>query len=154
MLLADALVYAKRYDPQAVVDIATLTGACVVALGGAAAGLFSTNDDLRDLITRASAVTGEKTWPLPLFPEYEKAIESETADMKNTGGRRGGVGTSAVFLKNFVDYPAWAHIDMAGMAGIAGMSAVPNDNPYLPDKGATGFGARLLAEFVHQWANK
>lgn len=154
MLLADALVYANRYDPKAVVDIATLTGACVIALGGAAAGLFSTDDSLRDFISAASSSTGEKTWPMPLFPEYEKAIESETADIKNTGGRRGGVGTSAVFLKHFVDFPAWAHIDMAGMAGIAGMTPGTQDNPCLPAKGATGFGARLLAEFVRQWAEK
>jgi leucyl aminopeptidase len=153
MLLADALVYAKRYSPAAVVDIATLTGACVVALGGAAAGMFSINDTLRDNLLDAADSTGEKVWPLPLFPEYEKSIESQTADMKNSGGRRGGVGTSATFLKNFVDYPAWAHVDMAGMAGMDGF-APGNGKAYLPAKGATGFGARLLAEFVRQWGER
>ncbi len=146
MLLADALVYAKRYDPAAVVDIATLTGACVVALGTASAGMFSTDDLLRDRLLAAGGATGERVWPLPLFPEYSKAVESKVADIKNTGGRMGGVGTSAAFLKNFVDYPAWAHVDMAGMALEA------KDNPYMPGEGATGYGARLLAEFVRQWA--
>jgi leucyl aminopeptidase len=148
LLLADALVYAKRYNPKAVVDIATLTGACVIALGSAAAGLFVTDNTLRDGLMAAAEATGEKLWELPLFPEYKKAIESDTADMKNSGGRTSGVGTSAVFLQQFTDYPAWAHIDMAGvMLDTA-------DNPYVPSKGSSGYGARLLAEFVRQQANK
>ena len=154
MLLADSLVYAARYKPAAVVDIATLTGSCVIALGSVAAGLFSTDDQLRDTLMSAADLTREKLWPLPLFPEYEKAIESHTADIKNTGGSKGGVGTSAIFLKHFVDYPAWAHIDMAGMAGIEGMGGDMADNPYMPSKGATGYGARLLAEFTRQWAGQ
>ena len=148
MLLADALVYAKRYEPAAVVDIATLTGACVIALGGVAAGLFSTDDKLRDTLLAAGEATAEKVWPMPLFPEYEKSIESETADIKNSGGRWGGVGTSATFLKHFVDYPAWAHVDMAGMAIEA------KDKPYAPKKGATGFGVRLLTEFTRRWSQE
>jgi leucyl aminopeptidase len=148
LLLADALVYAKRYNPKAVVDIATLTGACVVALGNAAAGFFCTDDTLRDVLISASDATREKLWQLPLFPEYKKAIESDTADMKNSGGRTSGVGTSAVFLQQFIDYPAWAHIDMAGV-----MLDTP-DNPYVPSKGSSGYGARLLAEFVRQWAER
>jgi len=146
MLLADALVYAARFQPAAVVDIATLTGACVIALGGGvAAGLFSTDDGLREALMTASAATAEKLWPMPLFPEYEKVIESQTADIKNSGERYDGVGSSATFLKHFVDYPAWAHVDMAGMAAEA------KDNPYTPGKGATGFGVRLLTEFVRRW---
>lgn len=144
MLLADALVYAKRYNPAAVVDIATLTGACVTALGRAAAGLFCTDDKLRDALVRAGEATSERVWPLPLFPEYDKAIESQTADIKNTGGANTGVGTSAAFLRHFVDYPAWAHIDMAGMMLDA------EGNPYIPIKGGTGYGSRLLAQFVMQ----
>jgi leucyl aminopeptidase len=93
----------------------------------------------------ASAATAEKLRPMPLFPEYEKVIESQTADVRNSGNRYGGVGSSATFLKHFVDYPAWAHVDMAGMASEA------KDNPYTPGKGATGFGVRLLTEFVHKW---
>jgi leucyl aminopeptidase len=145
MLLADALVYAARFKPAAVVDIATLTGACAVALGGVAAGLFSTDDGLRDALLAAADATAEKLWPLPLFPEYEKTLESQTADIKNSGRRGSGVGSSATFLKHFVSYPAWAHIDMAGLAVEA------KDNPYVPGKGATGFGARLLTEFVRTW---
>jgi leucyl aminopeptidase len=148
LLLADALVYASRCKPSAVVDIATLTGACVVALGeGMAAGLFSTDDTLRDTLLAAGSFTAERVWPMPLFPEYEKSLESQTADIKNTGGRMGGVGTSAMFLKHFVDYPAWAHIDMAGMMSTMG------DVPYVP-KGATGYGVRLLADFVQRWSKK
>lgn len=146
MLLADALVYAARYNPAAVVDIATLTGTCAAALGGVAAGLFSTDDRLRDGLLAAAKATAEKVWPLPLFSEYEKAIESNTADIKNGGGRRGGIGASAMFLKHFVAYPAWAHIDMAGMSFDA------KDIPYVPGKHATGFGVRLLTEFVRNWA--
>ncbi|MBZ0275308.1 MAG: leucyl aminopeptidase family protein, partial [Anaerolineae bacterium] len=133
--------------PAAVVDIATLTGACVVALGsGVAAGVFSTDDTLRDRLLAASRVTGEKVWPLPLFPDYEKSIESDTADIKNSGGRTGGVGTSAIFLKHFVDYPVWAHVDMAGMA-----VDVPNI-PYVPGKGASGYGVRLLTALAQVMA--
>ncbi|MGD1993413.1 MAG: leucyl aminopeptidase [Anaerolineae bacterium] len=149
LLLADALSFAARYNPAAVVDIATLTGACVVALGKVAAGLFSTDDDLRDRLLAAGDATDERLWALPLFPEYEKTLKSDTADVKNTGGRGSGVGSSATFLKHFVSYPAWAHIDMAGMA----FKQSPKDAPYVPGgKGATGFGVRLLTAFVRSWA--
>ncbi len=148
MLLADALVYAKRFDPAAVVDIATLTGACYTALGGVAAGLFSTDDVLRDALLDAGKTTAEKLWPLPLFPEYEKTLESQTADIRNSAGRGAGVGSSATFLKHFVDYDAWAHVDMAGLA-YGG-----KDNPYMPAKSATGFGVRLFTEFVRGWKKR
>jgi len=148
MLLADALVYAGRFQPAAVVDIATLTGACVVALGGVAAGLFSTDDTLRDALLAAADSSAERLWPLPLFPEYEKAIESQTADIRNNGEKGSGVGSSATFLKHFVAYPAWAHVDMAGLA------FGDKDNPYVPGKGATGFGVRLLTEFVRRWSQR
>lgn len=146
MLLADALVYAGRYSPNAVVDIATLTGACARALGTQAACLFSTDDSLRDQLVIASEATAEKVWPMPLFAEYEKTIESQTADIKNTGGQWGGVGSSATFLKHFVEYPGWAHLDMAGLA----MNG--KDNPYVPGKGATGYGVRLLTALARRWA--
>ncbi len=146
LLLADALVYAARYKPEAVVDIATLTGSCVTALGAnVAAGLFSTSEKLRDVLVAAGIESAEKVWPLPLFPEYDKTIESNTADIKNSGGARGGVGTSAAFLRHFTSYPAWAHIDMAGM------TFDQPDTPYVP-KGATGYGVRLLTEFTRRWA--
>lgn len=144
MVLADGLVYAAGYDPQAVVDLATLTGACVVALGeGMAAGLFSTNEDLKDKLMKASQTTNERLWPLPLWDDYRKAIKSDVADMKNSGGRFGGVATSAVFLKEFTDYP-WAHLDIAGMA------LSDKGHAYAP-AGGTGFGVRLLVEFLQNW---
>ena len=146
MLLADALVYAGRFESAAVVDIATLTGTCAAALGGVAAGVFSTDEGLRDALIAAGEATAEKLWPLPLFPEYEKAIQSQTADVKNSGGRSGGIGASAIFLKRFVANPVWAHIDMAGLAFDA------KDVAYVPGKGATGYGVRLLTEFVREWA--
>jgi leucyl aminopeptidase len=146
MLLADALVFAARFKPAAVVDIATLTGACVVALGAVAAGLFASDDSLRDRLLAASETSNEKLWPLPLFPEYEKTLESQVADLKHSGGRMGGVGASAMFLKHFTSYP-WAHVDMAGLA------ANGKDAPYFLE-GATGYGVRLLAEFVRGWARQ
>jgi leucyl aminopeptidase len=146
LLLADALVFAAKYKPAAVVDIATLTGSCFTALGGVAAGMFSTDEKLRDTLLAAGDSTTERVWPMPLYPEYKKPLESLTADIKNSTEKPGGVGTSATFLKQFVSYPAWAHLDMAGM-GFDG-----KDNPYVPGKGATGYGVRLLTEFVRRWA--
>lgn len=144
LLLADALVYAQKYHPTAVVDIATLTGSCYVALGGVAAGLFSNNAELQEALLEASRSAGERLWPLPLMEEYKAFIRSDTADMKNSGGRYGGASIAASFLHHFADYAAWAHIDMAGLELDA------KDNPYLP-VGATGFGVRLLVAFVRHW---
>ncbi|MDW8299418.1 MAG: leucyl aminopeptidase [Anaerolineae bacterium] len=145
LILADALVYAARYKPAAVVDIATLTGSIVVALGNAAAGLFTTNNELREALLAAAEATGERLWTMPMYSDYEKLIESKTADIKNSGGRHGGACIGAVFLKHFADYPAWAHIDMAGMA-----DDLPN-NPIYPS-GASGYGVRLLTEYVRRAA--
>jgi leucyl aminopeptidase len=150
LLLADALVYAARYNPAAVVDIATLTGSASIALGQLAAGVFVTDDPpgaaLQNRLLAAAATTGERLWPLPLYPEFDKMIESDTADIKNSGGRFGGASIGAIFLKHFVSYPAWAHIDMAGL-GLEG-----KDNPCVPPKGATGYGVRLLVEFARGYA--
>jgi len=145
MVLADGLVWAGRYEPDAVIDLATLTGACVVALGqGMGAGLFSNDDPLRQRILSSSAESHERLWPLPLWEEYRKTIDSDVADMKNGGGRFGGVGTSAVFLQEFTDYP-WAHIDIAGMA--------LNEKPKgYTTKGGTGFGVRLLVQLLRNWS--
>ena len=141
LILADALCYAARYNPAAVIDLATLTGACVVALGDmVAAGIFSSDDGLSAQLREAGAQAGEKLWPLPLYEEYKDKIKSEVADMKNTGGRQGGVGSSAIFLKEFTSYP-WAHLDIAPMA----LSST--SGPYTP-KGGTGFGVRTLVEFL------
>ncbi len=145
LILADALCYAAEYQPAAVVDLATLTGACVVALGkNVAAGLFSSDEGLRDKVRQAGASAGEKLWPMPLFPEYRESIKSDVADIKNQGGRQGGVGTSAVFLQEFTGYP-WAHLDIAGMATIE-----KENGEYV--KGATGFGVRTLVELAQRWA--
>jgi leucyl aminopeptidase len=141
LILADALCYADRYKPSAVVDLATLTGSCVVALGeNVAAGIFSNDDDLSAKLREAGAKAGEKLWPLPLYEEYRDKIKSEVADMKNSGGRTGGVGTSAIFLKEFASY-SWAHLD------IAPVESDDKGGPYQP-KGATGFGVRTLVEFL------
>jgi leucyl aminopeptidase len=144
MVLADGLVYAGRYQPKAVVDLATLTGSCIVALGmGMAAGLFSNDDELRGRLETAAAHTHERVWPLPLWDDYRKAIDSDVADMKNSGGRMGGVATSAMLLKEFTDYP-WAHLDIAGMA------LSDKENGYIP-KGGTGYGVRLLVAFLQSY---
>jgi leucyl aminopeptidase len=146
MVLADALVYAGQYKPKAVIDLATLTGACVTALGqGVAAGLFSNDQKLQDRLISSGSITHERLWPLPLWDDYLKKIKSEVADLKNSGGRNGGVGTSAVFLKEFTDYP-WAHVDMAGMA----LMEKKDETPYIA-AGGSGYGVRLLIDFLMKW---
>ncbi len=146
MLLADALCYAARYSPAAVIDLATLTGACVVALGqGMAAGCFANDESLRERVMAASRAAAERLWPMPLFEEYTKALKSDYADLVHTTGRYGGVGASAAFLQAFTDYP-WVHLDIAGMV----LSGEKPHNAYTP-KGATGFGVRLLVELVTGW---
>jgi leucyl aminopeptidase len=144
MVLADGLVYAQRYNPKLVIDLATLTGACVIALGqGMAAGMFSTDEKWSQKLAASGKATHERVWPMPLWDDYKKSIESEVADIKNSGGRFGGVATSAIFLKQFTDYP-WVHLDIAGMA------LATKEDAYIPS-GATGFGVRLLADFLRNW---
>jgi leucyl aminopeptidase len=140
LILADALSYARRYKPSAVVDCATLTGACHVALGDYASGLMGNDEDLISEVRAASETTGERAWPLPLFDEYTEQIRGDVADIKNSGGRYGGALTAGAFLKEFADYP-WAHLDIAGTA------YSKKGNAYTP-KGATGAPARLLIEFL------
>lgn len=142
MILADALAYAARYKPKLVIDLATLTGACVVALGTEYAGAFATDERLLSKLKKAADKTGEKLWPLPLAPEYEEDIKSPVADIKNIGmeGKGGGTITAALFLKEFVSYP-WIHLDIAGTAWTT------SGRSYHP-KGATGYGVRLLVEFL------
>jgi len=144
LILADALVYAKKYAPKAVIDLATLTGACVVALGkNTAAGMFCNDNTLSDKLSRSGDKTHERVWPLPLWDEYRKNIESNVADIKNSGGRNSGVSSSAIFLKEFIDYP-WAHLDIAGMA------LSEKDEGYTP-LGGTGYGVRLLVDLLQNW---
>ncbi len=141
LILADALSYAKRHEPAAVIDCATLTGACYVALGDHASGLMGNDDALISEIQTAGEVSGERAWHLPLFKEYTEQIKGNTGDLKNSGGRYGGALTAGAFLKEFVDYP-WAHLDIAGTSYYG-----KQQNPYTP-RGASGAPARLLVEFL------
>lgn len=146
LILADALSYTSKFKPQAAIDLATLTGACVIALGGAASGLLGNDEGLKRRVKEAGEATGERVWELPLWDEYKEQIKSEIADMKNVGGRAGGTITAASFLSNFVDYP-WIHLDIAGTAWT--QDGTP-DKPYHP-KGATGVGVRLITEVLRRW---
>jgi len=143
LILADALSYAQRYKPAGVIDLATLTGACVVALGHHRTGLMGNDDALKGKIKVAGDATGELVWELPLDKPYREQIDSDVADMKNTGGRPGGAITAAALLQEFTDYP-WAHLDIAGTAWS------DKDRPYIP-KGGTGVGVRLLVELLRKW---
>ena len=145
IVLADGLFYAQRYKPQAIIDLATLTGAIVVALGPHATGLMSTDQALADQLIRAGETTGERVWQMPLWNEYREAMESDIADLKNAGGRYGGALTAAGFLAAFVgDYP-WCHLDIAGTAWVE-----RSLKPYQP-WGATGVGVRLLVELLRSY---
>jgi leucyl aminopeptidase len=144
MILADALAYAGRYQPQAIVDMATLTGAIFVALGHHAIGLFSNDDDLAARLEVAGQISFERVWRMPLFEEYGEQLKSDVADVKHAGGRPGGAITAAFFMSKFAgDYP-WAHLDIAGKAG------TDKDKPYTP-RWATGVGVRLLIQFLRDW---
>ncbi|HOK95006.1 MAG TPA: leucyl aminopeptidase [Anaerohalosphaeraceae bacterium] len=144
MILCDALAYAANtLGCPVIVDIATLTGACVVALGQKRAGLLGNDDELMEQLKAASAKTGERIWPLPCDDEYLEAMKSKIADLKNTGGKWGGACTAGAFLSQFVGKAKWAHIDMAGVGvwgGAEGETA-----------GSIGFGVRLLTEFVRNY---
>jgi len=145
LVLADAMWYAQeKFSPSLVVDLATLTGAIMVALGTEHAGLFANDDTLSDRLTAAGKATGELLWRMPLAPAYDRLIDSPAADMKNIGGRYGGSITAAQFLQRFIHKGTpWAHLD------IAGVTWSEKDRPTIP-KGATAFGVRLLEQFVAQ----
>ena len=143
LVLADALEYAERYSPAAVIDLATLTGACVVALGHAATGMMGNDDGLQDRVRMAGEAAGERVWPLPLWQDYHDQIKSRVADVKNTGGRWAGALTAGAFLAKFVER-SWVHLDIAGTA------YTDASKPYCP-KGATGVGVRLLLQLVKDW---
>jgi leucyl aminopeptidase len=144
LALADAIYYTiDRFKPQAVVDLATLTGAVIIALGSEFAGLFANDDSLADQLLAAGKESGEKLWRLPLTDAYDKQIDTDAADMKNiSDGRGAGSTIGATFLKRFVNKDTrWAHLDIAGVAWSK------KDQPTVP-KGATAFGVRLLDRFV------
>ncbi len=149
LILADALSYARTYRPELVVDFATLTGAAVVALGYEAAAVMTSEtngavDRLQELL-EAARVSGDRIHELPMYEEYGKLIQSEVADLKNVGGRWGGAITAAKFLEHFVEYP-WIHIDLAGPAFLE------DPRPYRP-VGGTGFGVRLMVEYLRNYAS-
>lgn len=137
LVLCDALTYAERFKPSAVVDIATLTGACVIALGNHASGLFANDDELADALLEAGDYTGDRAWRMPLWDEYKKQLESNFADLANIGGREAGSVTAACFLAHFTEKYPWAHLDIAGTAWLSGA-----------EKGATGRPVPLLLRYL------
>jgi leucyl aminopeptidase len=147
LILSDALAYACRYKPAVIVDIATLTGACRVALGQEATGMLGNDEKLKQKVREAGEKSGERVWELPLWDGYVELIKSDIADMKNTGGRDGGVITAAALLSKFVQKYPWVHLDIAATAW------TDKDRPYTP-KGATGIGVRLLTQFLRDFDKK
>ncbi len=135
--LADALTYAERFNPACVIDIATLTGACVIALGNVTTGLFANDDELAEQLLDSGDDTGDRAWRLPMFDEYQDLLKSNFADMSNLGGRPAGSITAACFLKRFADKYRWAHMDIAGTNAVSGDA-----------KGATGRPVPLLTDFL------
>ncbi len=142
IVLADALTYAQRLDPSSIVDLATLTGACLVCFGHEAAAVLGNQDALVEQLRAAAERTGQKIWPLPPWPEYQEKVKSDIAFVKNTAGREGGTITGACFLNAFVDAKIpWAHLDIAGMAWTS------KEEPHRA-KGATAFGVRLVTDWL------
>jgi leucyl aminopeptidase len=145
LILADALSYLRRFEPAAAIDAATLTGACVVALGHQASGAFGNDEKLIEELRAIGERVGERVWPLPMYPEYREQIKSDYADIKNSGGRSASAITAAWFLREFVGEYPWVHLDIAGTAFGDGKLA------YL-SKGATGAPTRLMVEWVRSRA--
>ena len=143
--MADGLAYATRYQPRAIIDVATLTGACAVALGKFAIGMFGNEDSLKSRIKIAGETAGERVWEMPLWPEYFEQLKSDVADMRNIGGRGGGMITAALFLSKFVGKFPWIHLD------IASTDWNESERPYV-SKGPTGIGTRLLLQYMLQEA--
>lgn len=144
LILADALAYAARYKPDLVIDLATLTGACVVALGHYATGMMGNDQDAMDRIRVSGDRTYERVWQLPMFEEYERLIKSDVADVKNSGGPWGGAITAALFLKKFIGNYPWVHLDIAGTA------VLQESLDYTP-KGGSGVGVRLLVDVLRNF---
>jgi leucyl aminopeptidase len=144
LILSDALTYSLRYQPKAIIDLATLTGACVIALGDYISGLFGNDESLLKRIEEASGKTGEMVWKLPLWDEYFEFLKSDVADFRNVGTRSAGAIMGAIFLSKFVEKTPWVHLDIAGPASIE------KDRPYIP-RGGTGAGVRLLIQLLRDW---
>jgi len=141
LILADALSYAGRYDPALIIDLATLTGAVVVALGHVATGMMGNDADAMRLLKDSGDRTYERVWELPMFEEYEALIKSEVADVKNTGGRWGGAITAAMFLRKFIGPYSWVHLDIAG-------TSIMEEPADYTMRGGSGAGVRLLVDFL------
>jgi leucyl aminopeptidase len=147
LVLADALTWAHRYRPRAIIDIATLTGGCIIALGNGISGLLGTDETLTAMLKDAGKETGEHLWELPLWRDYEELMKSDIADVKNAAGRPAAAITAALFLKKFVGDCPWAHLDIAGTASLT------KERSYIP-KGASGVGVRLLVQFLEMWVRR
>jgi leucyl aminopeptidase len=139
LILCDALTYSERFKPDVVIDIATLTGACVIALGKHPTGLFSNNDKLAQDLLAAGDQSGDRVWRMPLWEDYQGQLDSRFADMANIGGREGGAITAACFLSRYTEKMRWAHLDIAGTAWLTGER-----------KGSTGRPVPLLTQFLLQ----
>ena len=137
LILCDALTYSAKFKPEVVIDIATLTGACVIALGSHAAGLLSNDDDLADELLAAGKTADDRAWQMPLWDDYQPQLKSNFADMANIGGREAGTITAACFLSRFTEKYRWAHLDIAGVAWKSGHK-----------KGSTGRPVSLLTQFL------
>jgi leucyl aminopeptidase len=137
LILCDALTYAERFKPAVVIDIATLTGACVVALGAHISGMMGNDDALCEALSQAGETAGDPVWRLPMGEEYQQQLKSNFADLANIGGREAGTITAACFLSKFTEDYQWAHLDIAGTAWRSGKS-----------KGATGRPVSLLSQFL------
>jgi leucyl aminopeptidase len=144
LVLADGLCYARQLGCTHLIDAATLTGACVVALGYVNAGIFANNEDMYSRFSKAQQEAGEKFWRLPLDDEYREMIKSGIADIVNSGGRWGGAVTAAKFLQEFVEDKPWIHLDIAGVAWME------ENKPWIA-KGPSGIAVRSLVEFVNGW---
>ena len=141
LILADGLAYATRLKPACIIDVATLTGACIVALGQFAIGMLGNNDALKDQLRKAGEQSGERVWEMPLWDEYFEQLKSDVADMRNIGGRGGGMITAGMFLSKFVGDCPWVHLDIASTDWSA------SERPYI-GKGPTGIGTRLLVQYL------
>jgi leucyl aminopeptidase len=144
LILSDALTFSLRYQPKAIIDLATLTGACVIALGDYVIGLLGNDETLLKRIEAASSKTGEKVWRLPFWEEYFDYLKSDVADFRNVGTRAAGAIIGGIFLSKFVEKIPWVHLDIAGPASIE------KERPYAP-RGGTGVGVRLLLQLLRDW---
>jgi leucyl aminopeptidase len=143
LILCDALTYAERFEPRAVIDIATLTGACIIALGHVTSGLLANDDGLAEQLLAAGTTSFDRAWRLPLWEDYQQQLHSNFADFANIGGRAAGTITAACFLARFTKKFKWAHLDIAGTAWKSGK-----------EKGATGRPVPLLTQFLIERAGK